>query len=574
MKPKSIIIVSPITMYPVNNGGARRIIDLISYFKEKNHKVGLIAYDFKGHHDFFVDRVDSLWLFERKEKKKHAESFLQRHKDPGFANFAIDTIIKENPAAVISIFAWTADILYHLPKRILTFLDTIDIQHMRSINAKKSGGALDDRNCAKEEEINELYKTDILIAIQRKDKEFLERLCPTKKVILVEHAVHGSQRIYTAEESKKLLFVGNLYDPNVRGIKLFLDKCWRKIRKEIPHAEILICGQVCSAIEDYKKRKGVKLLYYVDDLLDYYRKAAVVLNVSLYGTGLPIKTVEALSLGKCVVCSKAAVDVLEEKIEEVPVILPDHDNMAQKIIHLLKNPEERKKIETEAWDYANKRFVPEKIYAELEGIIEDHVRISNNLHNPFYIINGDFETWTGNKSYNWKVSGEKVLKAKTGLKLTPKNMSISIFQEFSAVNAGGFHVSTRMRAKYGEGHKLFLIIAVRTGGKWIKVVRTEHSGSGEWEEVETGLEIPQDINDPQAQIKFEIRLIKGAKEAAYISQVESWVISAGAAVPPGKNTGKKRIFSRLKVSPLLITRKAFALLKRIGSKVKRKFFVR
>ena len=532
---KKIIIVSPIIMYPVNNGGARRILDLISFFKKKDYSIGLIAYDFNGHRDFLINKVDFLWLFEGKKPRVDYKSFLQRQKDRSFNDFAISIIMEQMPGVVISIFAWTSDILYRLPKGILTFLDTIDIQHMRTINARKAGGELSDRYCSREEETTELYKADILIAIQKKEKQLIEEMCPGKKVILVEYAPQNLKKIKTSGESKKILFVGNLYDPNIRGIKLFMDNCWQQVKNNIPQAELFICGEVCKAIEDYKTLNGVKLLYYVDDLLEYYRETAIVLNVSLYGTGLPIKTVEALSMGKCLVCTEVAVSSLDDDIEKIPAVISGYADMAEKIIFLLENPGKRIKIENKAYNYSKNRFIQEKIYSQLLGIIEQHVNLLPRIESPLYIINSDFELWTYENLDDWIVGGEAVSKAeipedpqaKVRLQLASPDEIICIFQCFKLTNLKGVFLHAQLTAKCSEPHRLFFVIAIRADKKWIKVARSEHPGNGEWEELTASIEIPREIRDPNAEIKVECRLEKGARQAAFLSKVKNQVLPPG-----------------------------------------------
>ena len=525
---KKIIIVSPIIMYPVNNGGARRILDLISFFKKENYSIGFIAYNFPGHYEFLTQKVDSLWLFSGERTRADNKTFLLRQKDLSFNDFAVSIILEHMPGVVISIFAWTSDILYRLPKTILTFLDTIDIQHMRAVNALKAGGELNDRSCSREEETDELYKADILIAIQRKEKQILEEMCPGKKVILAEHAPPGLEKIETRRESQKLLFVGNLYDPNIRGIKLFLDKCWERVKNRVPGAELCICGKVCDALEDYKTLEGVKLHYYVEDLNEFYRQAAIVLNVSLYGTGLPIKTVEALAMGKCLVCSEAAASPLEEEVEKIPAVITGVAEMAEKISFLLENPEERIKIENKAWNYAKDRFIPGRTYSQLHDIIDRHFTLMPRIKNSLVIVNSDFDVWVNDRLFGWITGGKTVskaeipgdLQAKIRLRLAAPDMMICIFQGFSLKNLEGTVVRAQLTAKCSEAKKLFLIVAIREHEKWIKVTKTAHPGNGKWEVLTAGMEVPMKIDDPNAEIKFECRLEKGARKSAFISKIE------------------------------------------------------
>jgi hypothetical protein len=202
--------------------------------------------------------------------------------------------------------------------------------------------------------------------------------------------------------------------------------------------------------------------------------------------------------------------------------------MAGKIIFLLKKPGKRIKIQDKAWNYAKTRFIPEKVYSELGRIIEQHVNILPRIKNPLYIVNSDFEVWTQKGLYGWRIGGETVSKAeipddpqaKVRLQLASPNKIICIFQGCKLKNLEGAFVRAHLTAKCSEPQKLFFVIAVQANEKWIKVARSAHPGDGQWKQLTDGIEIPREINDPNAEIKFECRLEKGAQQPAFISGIE------------------------------------------------------
>lgn len=70
------------------------------------------------------------------------------------------------------------------------------------------------------------------------------------------------------------------------------------IRKAIPDAELLIGGSICKVLPTLGNIEGVMALGYIDDPAEFYAKADVAINPVFQGTGLKIKTFEAISFDK------------------------------------------------------------------------------------------------------------------------------------------------------------------------------------------------------------------------------------------------------------------------------------
>src|SRR6185436_6613008 len=175
-------------------------------------------------------------------------SIILRKINPDLVELTRQIAAESPPRAVIAQYAWTARALDGLLPGTLKMVDTIDVQHQRRARAKEAGSDLPGHACTREEEIAELSRADVLIAIQRHERDALHEMCPAKHVCLVEHAEDTERFLPSPPESKTVLFVGSLYDPNVRGIRRFLDTAWPAVRASVPGAELTICGTVCDGL--------------------------------------------------------------------------------------------------------------------------------------------------------------------------------------------------------------------------------------------------------------------------------------------------------------------------------------
>jgi hypothetical protein len=269
-----------------------------------------------------------------------------------------------NPDAVFASFAWNTVIFDACPEHMLTILDTHDIQHRRAKVAAASGGDLSDRDCSHDEEAEELRKADLLIGIQQDETALLHDMCPDAITVTTGHVPPRTEAVGSPEDSRNLLFIANYYNPNTRGLKAFLEQDWPALHEA--GATLTVIGKVCT---DFTQDvDGAAFLGPVDDLDEYYAQAAVVLNLASYGTGLPIKTVEALAAGKVVLTRHTCCEGLPD---DAPVIQFEPGQAAQSIQHLLTDVGARREQEQAAVHFAATALSDEAVYGELDARLED-----------------------------------------------------------------------------------------------------------------------------------------------------------------------------------------------------------
>lgn len=145
---------------------------------------------------------------------------------------------------------------------------------------------------------------------------------------------------------------GNPY--NVHGIHWFAKEIWPLVIKRFSDAQLIIGGSICKVIKDIEGIAGIKLYGFVDVPADFYAQADVAINPVFQGTGLKIKTFEAISYDKGTLVHPHSMAGVFRK-EEAPLLASD-------------NPEEWVKILEKVWNSTefikqhklqNKRFLKE-----------------------------------------------------------------------------------------------------------------------------------------------------------------------------------------------------------------------
>jgi hypothetical protein len=152
--------------------------------------------------------------------------------------------------------------------------------------------------CDAHEEAKALQRCPNIFAIQEDEATYYSYLAPKSKIYTVYS--HFDYHHQAPTGNKNILFLASRMDFNVNGIIWFLDNVWPMIVNQDPELKLMIGGTVCEKIPE-DKYSNIKLLGRVDSLENFYQQGDVVINPVFQGTGLKIKTFEALSYGKVVI---------------------------------------------------------------------------------------------------------------------------------------------------------------------------------------------------------------------------------------------------------------------------------
>lgn len=182
-------------------------------------------------------------------------------------------------------------------------------------------------NTEKKAEGTDARLTDVPIVLHRRDAELLQKYWGRKTDVFIPIALEDKfvPYDYSAESEKneklQLLFVGAYnWSVNVEAAKWFCENVMSKLNDYA--VQFNIAGfQMENLLKDgwIGQYKNVKVLGTVDDLAETYKKADVVVEPILTGSGMKVKTAEALMHGKEVIGTQEALvgyDELSDKVCE------------------------------------------------------------------------------------------------------------------------------------------------------------------------------------------------------------------------------------------------------------------
>jgi glycosyltransferase involved in cell wall biosynthesis len=293
-----------------------------------------------------------------------------------------------HPRAVIVEYIFTVPIFRVVPQRTLKIVDTIDV-FSRKADEVLAYGIADSFACSVAEERSALLQANVIVAIQSREARLLKELVPEREVIIAGmdlDVVSGLREEDVIPDTIVVVASDNAL--NVHGLSAFLAECWPSIKKAHPMATLHVVGKVGDAcrVDD----RAIRYSGWIDELDTVYREASVVINPTVAGTGLKIKSVQALAHGKPLVAWPNGVEGLDYVGEQPFRECRSWQEFADAIVLLLKSDVERQALAAHALAYARREFASDKVYANLRACLERGVSHGANADGPAADVKGRF----------------------------------------------------------------------------------------------------------------------------------------------------------------------------------------
>lgn len=220
--------------------------------------------------------------------------------DPAITQAVLAWHERENFSAVMVEYVFLSEIFTYLPSSVLKVLDTHDRFTLRHRLYLDRGMAPKFFSTTEEEEARGLNRADLILAIQEQEQTFFSRLT-SRPVVTLGHLVpvRDCFAAKSGDSGPHLLIVGSENEINVDGLCRFLAEDWPALKMLLPASRLSIAGGLGKHLPSaILHPEDVTALGFVEDLVDVYRMADIVVNPVRSGTGLNIKSIEALGYGK------------------------------------------------------------------------------------------------------------------------------------------------------------------------------------------------------------------------------------------------------------------------------------
>lgn len=333
-----ILIVSPCGTHPPTEGNRARILTLANGLADMGHTVHLALLpnqqfetgDIAAMRAHWGERLHVLYPFEGwntgyRLRRKLAAPLLglldgltgTRHRCaavPGvdgnyqeWWNLQLALLQRrERFDTVFAEYVFYSRALCAFPGQVRKILDTHDIFADRE--DRIAGAGLHQSAWLTTDAASEsagLERADVVLAIQQEEAATLAARV-ARPVEVLGHLLPPHPIQPAPARRGALLFVGSGNNINVQGCQWFVAEVLPHLRARVPDVAIRVVGDVGRKLKlPPDAMQIVTVAGRVDDLAGEYAAASVVVNPVQFGTGLAIKSVEALAHGRPLVASPA-----------------------------------------------------------------------------------------------------------------------------------------------------------------------------------------------------------------------------------------------------------------------------
>ncbi len=211
---------------------------------------------------------------------------------------------------------------------------------------------------------------DALVAISKRDEQWFVSNGFNKPSISIPSGYPSSGLTnITGLSNNDICYLGSLdWIPNQEGLNWFLDKVWPKIFRTFPDLTFHIAGRNAptSIIERLKKEKRVIFHGEVESSQEYLKNYSILVVPILSGSGMRVKIVEGMMLGKAIVTTTIGIEGIDAINHEHVIIADTPDDFTNAIDELIHQPRYKASIAEKARIFAMGHFDDLKITEELE----------------------------------------------------------------------------------------------------------------------------------------------------------------------------------------------------------------
>jgi glycosyltransferase involved in cell wall biosynthesis len=357
---KKILIISPTSTHPPFSGNAKCILSYAEMLTEAGYDIFFLwvaDYNSTLEEEALTRKYwkDNLTIFKLNLFHRVLKAFYRyirfnirgNYKIDDFHPYGIKRVLKKIQKnthfdSVIVNYVFFSKVFKHInnSKKILYTHDVFTNKYQHTGNPWFSVTA--------NEEAKALDRADTILAIQENEGVFFSYLT-TKKVLTAYSFFPISVTPFTGR--KVLLFLAGSNSHNLEAITTFIDSVFRILIPIHPDIKLLIGGSICNVISHAYQEDSIEFFGEVNDLIDFYSLGDIFINPTFNGTGLKIKTFEAMAYGK-VVISHPHNTIGIYKREQAPILIAqNYTDYINHINSLFESNEKILEVKNESMKY-------------------------------------------------------------------------------------------------------------------------------------------------------------------------------------------------------------------------------
>lgn len=210
-------------------------------------------------------------------------------------------------------------------------------------------------------------KVDVTLAISREDEQMILADVPNANTIIVpagwdipEEKPTGNNEVFP------LFFIGSFdWMPNLQGMKWFVEEVMPALTKQIPDLRLNVAGKkIPQEVINYQS-PNINIVGEVPDAKSFMLANGVMIVPIISGSGIRIKILEAMALGKCVISTTIAAEGLGLTNGENVLIADDVDGFVKCLNDCMSSEILTKQVGKKAYQFVRNKYNNRSVIEQL-----------------------------------------------------------------------------------------------------------------------------------------------------------------------------------------------------------------
>lgn len=225
-------------------------------------------------------------------------------------------------------------------------------------------------------ELSYLNAYDVMIPITRRDADIFTEMGCKLPIHVTPTGISTDSLVPDRDEIEfpSLFHIGALdWAPNQEGLFWFLDEIWPAIHKANPELNFYIAGRNAPEKISKIKMDNVVFLGEVDDAYKFMNSKAIMVVPLLSGSGMRIKIIEGMALGKTIVSTTLGAEGIQFNHGKNIIIADSPENIIKETQDLLNNFDKFDAIGKQAQEFVRKAYDNTAITSDLLEFYKKHL---------------------------------------------------------------------------------------------------------------------------------------------------------------------------------------------------------
>jgi len=189
-------------------------------------------------------------------------------------------------------------------------------------------------------ELEHLNDYDGVVCITQGDADYFQANGCRKPMMAMPFGIDIPKPAAEPVEPYSLFHIGAMdWMPNQESISWLLDHVWPEVHREVPQAHLYLAGRKMPEKLMQRQIEGVSIVGEVDDAMQFIAGKQINVVPLLSGSGIRVKIIEAMSVGKAVVTTTVGARGIDYTDGENLLIANTPSEFARQIKRLVDDPD-------------------------------------------------------------------------------------------------------------------------------------------------------------------------------------------------------------------------------------------